>query len=63
MTKTLIDGAEFRFSNIKSYRDPNFIPGAVKYADMMGLIAAIPKSKMRAVKGSAGEADFDWLSD
>lgn len=29
---------DFRFSNITSYRDANFVPGAVKYGDLPGLI-------------------------
>ncbi|NNE91795.1 MAG: acetylxylan esterase [Verrucomicrobiales bacterium] len=62
VSKTLVDGSEFRFRNITSYRDPNFIPGAVKYIDMMGLTMSIPKEKLRAVKGTAGDEDFTWLS-
>ena len=34
-----IDGGDFRFANIKSYRDVNFQPGAVKYGDLPGLLA------------------------
>ena len=30
--------ASFRFANIKSHRDPNFVPGAVKYGDLPALI-------------------------
>jgi hypothetical protein len=30
----------FRFENITSHRDPNFIPGAVKYGDLPGLVGS-----------------------
>lgn len=36
--KTVIISDGFRFENITSYRDPNFIPGAVKYGDLPGLV-------------------------
>ncbi len=36
--KTVIDNPEFRFAEIKTYRDPNFIPGAVKYGDLPALL-------------------------
>ncbi len=36
--KSLIVSDGFRFENITSYRDPNFIPGAVKYGDLPGLL-------------------------
>lgn len=32
---------DFRFADITSYRDPNFAPGAVKYGDLPGLVAAV----------------------
>ncbi|MDC0322758.1 hypothetical protein OAL55_05310, partial [Verrucomicrobiales bacterium] len=31
----------FRFENITSYRDPQFVPGAVKYGDLPGLIKTV----------------------
>ena len=36
--KTVIDNPDFRFANIKSFRDPDFIPGAVKYGDLPALL-------------------------
>ncbi len=36
--KTVIDNPDFRFADIKTYRDPNFIPGAVKYGDLPALL-------------------------
>ena len=37
--KAAIDTEGFRFANITSYRDPNFLPGAVKYGDLPSLLA------------------------
>lgn len=33
-----LENNRFRFANLKSYRDPNFLPGAVKYGDLPGLM-------------------------
>lgn len=37
--RAAIDTAGFRFADLKDYRDPNFIPGAVKYGDLPALLA------------------------
>ena len=37
--KAAVDTAGFRFANLTDYRDPNFIPGAVKYGDLPGALA------------------------
>lgn len=37
--KAAIDTAGFRFQNARSYRDVNFVPGAVKYGDLPGLLS------------------------
>lgn len=37
--KAAIDTQGFRFASITSYRDPNFLPGAVKYGDLPSLLA------------------------
>ena len=37
--KAAIDTEGFRFVNLTSYRDVNFVPGAVKYGDVPGLLA------------------------
>lgn len=34
-----IDTEGFRFADLKSYRDPDFLPGAVKYGDLPALLA------------------------
>ena len=33
-----LEKTKFRFANLKSYRDPNFLPGAVKYGDLTALM-------------------------
>jgi len=33
-----LENNRFRFANLKSYRDPNFLPGAVKYGDLPALL-------------------------
>ena len=33
-----LEKTKFRFANLKSYRDPNFLPGAVKYGDLPALM-------------------------
>jgi len=37
--RAAIDTAGFRFRNLTSYRDINFLPGAVKYGDLPALLA------------------------
>lgn len=37
--RAAIDTGGFRFANLKSFRDPNFLPGAVKYGDLPALLA------------------------
>jgi dienelactone hydrolase len=37
--RAAVDNAGFRFANLKSYRDPLFLPGAVKYGDVPALLA------------------------
>lgn len=35
----VVDTDGFRFDDLRSWRDPNFLPGAVKYGDVPGLLA------------------------
>lgn len=37
--RAAVDTAGFRFASVTSYRDPNFLPGAVKYGDLPALLA------------------------
>ena len=39
VSKAIIDTAGFRFVNLKSWRDPQFFPGAVRYGDLPGMLA------------------------
>ncbi len=41
VTSVQIAGDDFRFADITSYRDANFVPGAVKYGDFPGLVEAV----------------------
>ena len=33
-----VDDGDFRFANVKSWRDPDFLPGAIKYGDLPAFI-------------------------
>ncbi len=37
--QTAVVNSDFRFTNLKSYRDPSFLPGAVKYGDLPAMLA------------------------
>ena len=37
--RTAIDTADFRFASLTEFDDPQFLPGAVKYGDVPGLLA------------------------
>ncbi len=37
--RAVVDTGGFRFVDLTSYRDVNFLPGAVKYGDLPGLLA------------------------
>ncbi len=41
VTELYLKSTRFRFADIKSYRDPNFAPGAVKYGDIPGLLEIV----------------------
>lgn len=38
---------EFRFSDVESIRDPNFLPGAARYLDLPGLLASVKSADIR----------------
>ncbi len=68
--RVALDTEEFRFVDLKSYRDVNFLPGIVKYGDLPALLALVvphplwlagengvaPKTTAAAYR-AAGEAD------
>jgi dienelactone hydrolase len=46
VNQAAIDTQGFRFVHLSSYRDLNFLPGAVKYGDMPGLLALSAPGKL-----------------
>ncbi len=44
--KAVVDTGGFRFANLASYRDPNFLPGVVKYGDLPGLLSLSAPHKL-----------------
>jgi dienelactone hydrolase len=53
----VIDTGGFRFVNLKSYRDVNFLPGAVKYGDLPALLALSAPRRLAI----AGESEIPAL--
>lgn len=39
VTRVAVNTEGFRFADLSSFRDPNFLPGAVKYGDLPGLLS------------------------
>ncbi len=39
VTRAFVDTRGFRFTALVSYRDPDFLPGAVKYGDLPGMLS------------------------
>ena len=60
VTKTVLETANFTFADIKSYRHPDFIPGAVKYGDLGGLLDLCPKDSTRSVQAFS-DTNLKWL--
>jgi hypothetical protein len=52
--RAVVDTQGFRFRNLTSYRDLNFLPGAVKYGDLPGLLALSAPHKLW-LAGEEGE--------
>jgi cephalosporin-C deacetylase-like acetyl esterase len=53
ISDAVIDTQGFRFTSLSSYRDPNFLPGAVKYGDVPGLLSlAAPSPLVLVGEGS-----------
>lgn len=44
--QSLIDTQGFRFASVESYRDANFVPGAVKYGDLPALLGSINRVRI-----------------
>lgn len=70
-----IDSGGFRFETLGSWRDPNFLPGAVKYGDLPAMVAlGAPRALwlageadapplLAAAYRAAGRRDFLTISD
>ena len=52
--KLAVDTGGFRFAEVRSYRDPSFLPGAVKYGDVPALLALSAPQKLW-VSGEGGK--------
>ncbi|QDT09138.1 Acetyl xylan esterase (AXE1) [Planctomycetes bacterium K23_9] len=66
LSKTLFDTQDFRFGDVQTYRDANFVPGSVKYGDLPVLLELCP-GELRTEKDDSS-TDFDsadnlkWLA-
>ena len=47
IASTVVDMKEFRFQNLDRHDDPMFVPGAVKYLDVDGLLADCAPARIR----------------
>lgn len=57
VARALIDTRGFRFGELKSIRDPDFLPGAVKYGDLPGLLTlSAPQTLWLAGEGGKAPA-------
>lgn len=52
LTHTLVHVGEFRFSDTPSHDDPMFVPGAVKYLDVDGLVSLMAPRKLTIIGNS-----------
>jgi len=50
----LVNSEGFRFENVQSWRDPSFVPGAVKYGDLPVLLALSAPHRL-CIAGEQGE--------
>ncbi len=62
VVRSLINTDGFRFADVASYRDKNFVPGAVKYGDIDALIK-LNRTQSRLVdeEREIEGNDLDWL--
>lgn len=49
----LLESGAFRFGSLDSWRDPDFVPGAVKYGDLPGLLALVSPKPLLVAQGTA----------
>ena len=53
--KVVVESSDFRFSEIVDYRDPRFLPGAIKYGDLDFLIQSLDQKFKQSHKQKTGE--------
>lgn len=44
--RVVLDTAAFRFATLQTFRDPDFVPGAVKYGDLPGVLSLIAPTRL-----------------
>ncbi len=57
-TPLALDPAGFRFATLTDFRHPMFVPGAVKYLDVPGLLAAVPAANPLWLADDAAAAEL-----
>ncbi|HEY2882396.1 MAG TPA: acetylxylan esterase [Pirellulales bacterium] len=55
--RTVVDTRGFRFANLTSSDDPNFLPGGAKYFDLPGLLALCAPGEIWVSDGAPAAAD------
>jgi hypothetical protein len=58
----VIDTKGFRFAKLRDVQDPDFVPGAVKYGDLFGILNLVPKDKLHLV-GELAKGGDDELAE
>lgn len=56
----LLDTGGFRFADLESWRDPDFLPGAVKYGDLGGMLACFAPRPLLIAGDSP--ATLEWTA-
>jgi hypothetical protein len=59
INRAIIDTAGFRFADVPDIYDPNFVPGAAKYGDLLGLLAYGQGALLLA---GEGEKDLKFIT-
>jgi hypothetical protein len=67
VTRVFADTRGFRFASLSSYRDPDFLEGAVKYGDLPGILSVQTPAALwlagEAGKGPEGSRSFPGSSE
>lgn len=53
VARAVIAPGEFRFAKVTEIRDPNLLPGAIKYGDLNGIVALLATKQVYAADGVA----------